>query len=296
MPLSNLQLFLTCVLIWGSTWIVITFQLGDVAPEMSVGYRFLLASAVLFAFCKWRGMSLRFKPAQHIDLFFFGAAMFCVSYILVYYSETYIVSGMVAVGYSASPMIAMLMSRFFFGTPITLPVLLGATLGIAGIVCVFWPEFGKLSASRNAELGAVLTMLSVLASSIGSMVAMRTQRRGYPTWTSMAWGMFYGGVLALIIGAGMGKPFNFGSGWGYPLSLAYLALLGSIITFGCYLTLMERIGAAPASYIGVMVPVVALGVSYFFEKFDWTWLTTFGVALSVLGNIAMLRGKNATAK
>jgi len=296
MPFSNLQLFATCVLIWGSTWIAITFQLGDVAPEMSVGYRFLLASAVLFAFCRWRGMPLRFKTAQHIDLFFFGAAMFCVSYIFVYYAETYIVSGMVAVGYSASPMIAMLMSRLFFGTPMTLRVTVGATLGIAGIVCVFWTEFGKLSASRNAELGALLTMLSVLASSAGSMVAMRTQKRGYPTWTSMAWGMLYGGALALIIGAATGKPFNFGSGAGYVLSLVYLAIFGSIITFFCYLTLMKRIGAAPASYIGVMVPVVALAVSFFFEKFVWTWLTTFGVALSVLGNVAMLHGKNAPPK
>ena len=158
MPYSNLQLFATCVLIWGSTWLAITFQLGDVAPEMSVGYRFLLAAAVLFIFCRWRGMSLRFRMAQHVDLFLLGTAMFSISYILVYYAETYIVSGMVAVGYSASPLIAMLLSRLFFGTPITRGVMTGASLGLAGIVCVFWPEFARLSESRNAELGAVLPM------------------------------------------------------------------------------------------------------------------------------------------
>jgi len=296
MPFSNLQLFATCVLIWGSTWLAITFQLGHVAPEMSVGYRFLLASAALFAFCRWRRMPLRFSPSQHVDLFLLGASMFSVSYILVYYAETFIVSGMVAVGYSASPMINMLFSRLFFATPMTRRVATGAMLGIVGIVCVFWPEFGKLSVSRNAELGALLTMLSVVASAAGSMVAMRTQRRGLPTWTSMAWGMLYGGALALVIGAASGKPFTLEWSPAYLLSLVYLALFGSIITFACFLTLIHRIGAAPASYIGVMVPIVALTVSFFFEKFAWGWLTTVGVCLSVLGNVVMLRGKNAGEK
>lgn len=291
MPFTNLQLFLTCVAIWGSTWLVITFQLGSVAPEMSVGYRFLMASAVLFGWCKWRGLTLRFAFRHHIDLLLFGAGMFCISYIFVYYAETYIVSGMVAVGYSASPMIAMVLSRLFFGTPMKLRVAAGATLGIAGIVCVFWNEFGRLHESRNAELGALFTVLSVIASSLGSMVALRTQKRGFSTWTSMAWGMLYGGLMALATGALLGKPFTFEWTAAYSISLVYLAVLGSIVTFACYLTLMERLGAAPASYVGVMVPVLALAVSFFFEKFEWGWLTTLGVVLSVAGNVAMLRNK-----
>ena len=296
MPFSNLQLFATCVLIWGSTWLAITFQLGDVAPEMSVGYRFLLASAVVFAYCRWRRMPLRFSPSRHLDLFLFGAAMFSISYILVYYAETFIVSGMVAVGYSASPMINMLFSRWFFGTPMTRRVATGAMFGMVGIACVFWPEFGEPSVSRDAELGALLTMLSVVASAAGSMVAMRTQKRGLPTWSSMAWGMLYGGALALLIGVAVGRPFAIESSPAYLLSLVYLAVLGSIVTFACYLTLISRIGAAPASYIGVMVPIVALAVSFFFEKFAWGWLTTVGVVLSVLGNVVILRGENVAAK
>lgn len=293
MQFSNIQLFATCVLIWGSTWIAITFQLHQVAPEMSVGYRFLLAATALFAFCRWRRLPLRFGPVPHLDFLLLGASMFCVSYIFVYYAETFIVSGMVAVGYSASPMINMMLSRLFFGTPITLRVTAGALLGVAGIACVFWPEFGRLSANRSTEMGTLFTVLSVLASAIGSMVATRTQRRGYPTWSSMAWGMFYGGVLALLAGVVHGKPFTFEGSAGYVLSMLYLALFGSVVTFACYLTLIRRIGAARASYVGVMVPVMALALSFFFEKLAWGWLTTLGVALSVAGNAVMLRGKNA---
>ncbi len=295
MAFSNLQLFAVCVLIWGSTWLVITFQLGTVAPELSVAYRFLIAAAALFAFCRWRGHSLSFPRSGHLDLLIFGAGMFCISYIFVYHAELYIISGMVAVAYSASPMINMWASRLFFGTPVTARVTIAASLGIAGIVCVFWNEFSRLSASRNLELGVLFTVLSVLASSAGSMVAMRTQKRGFATWPSMAWGMLYGGLLAFIYAMVIGRPIEMVWTLPYLASLGYLAIFGSIITFGCYLTLLKRIGAARSSYVGVMVPVVALVVSFFFEKFQWGLMTTVGVALSIGGNILMLRKPPAAA-
>ncbi len=45
----NLFLYLLTVLIWGTTWIAITWQLGLVPPEVSIVYRFALAALVLFA-------------------------------------------------------------------------------------------------------------------------------------------------------------------------------------------------------------------------------------------------------
>jgi len=60
----------------------------------------------------------------------------------------------------------------------------------------------------------------------------------------MAWGMFYGGVMALATGAAMGNPFAFEPTSGYVFSLLYLSLFGSIVTFACYLPLIARIGAA----------------------------------------------------
>jgi drug/metabolite transporter (DMT)-like permease len=287
--MSNLHLFAICVLIWGSTWLAITYQLGAVAPEVSVGVRFMLASFVLFAFCKWRRIKLQFSWSGHLDLALFGAAMFCISYIFVYHAELYIISGMVAVAYSASPMINMWLSRLFFGTPVTWRVSLAAILGIIGIVFVFWTELGQLSQSRNVILGIIFTVLSVVASCAGSMIAVRTQKRGYATWPSMAWGMLYGGAMALLYAALTGKSIRIEWTANYLTSLIYLAVFGSIITFGCYLTLLKRIGAARSAYVGVMVPVVALVVSFFFEAFQWGWTTTFGVALLVVGNVLMLK-------
>jgi len=286
---STLHLFTICVLVWGSTWFAITFQLGPVAPELSVGYRFLLASLLLFGYCAWRGLPLKFGFRQHLDFLLLGSALFGVGYILVYYAESHIASGMVAVGFSAMPMINMLAARVIFGTRMTRSITVASLFGIAGIICVYWPEFGKVTDSRNAKLGAVFTGLAVLASCAGSMSATRHQKFGYPTWSSMAWGMGYGGAQALAIGLALGRPLQLPLTLGYLLSLLYLSVMGSIVTFACYLTLIERIGAARSAYLGVMTPILALVISYFFENFSWTWLTTLGVVLSVIGNVIMLR-------
>jgi drug/metabolite transporter (DMT)-like permease len=287
--LTNLQLFAACVAIWGSTWIAITFQLGMVAPEASVFYRFLLASALLFAWCAARGMRLRFSPREHLWIAFQGVLMFSVSYVAVYYAERYVVSGLVAVGYSASPLLNMIGMRLFFRSPMTLRVAAGAALGIVGIALVFWTEFSHLRTDGNAALGAAFTVAAVVLSMFSNMVAHRNHGADIPVWQNMAWGMLYGALFTLGMTLALGKPLEFEATPAYALSLAYLAVFGSILAFGGYLTLMGRIGAARAGYVGVMVPIVALAISAAFEGYRWTLLALLGVAVSVAGNVIILR-------
>jgi len=289
MALSNLSLFLLCVAIWGSTWIAITFQLGSVAPAVSVFYRFLLAALILFAFCRWRGMNLRFGVRQHLALAMQGTLMFSLSYLCVYHAETLVVSGLVAVGSSASPLLNMLGVRVAYRTPMSWRVGLGGMLGIAGIVLVFWPELGTLAADARAARGALYAIAAVVVSAGGNVVATRNAQRAVPVWQAMAFAMLYGSCCSLLILAASGHGLEFDRSIRYAASLLYLAVLGSVIAFASYLTLLERIGAARAGYVGVMVPIVALAISSLFEGFSWRTETWFGVALSVAGNILILR-------
>jgi drug/metabolite transporter (DMT)-like permease len=287
--LTNLQLFAACVAIWGSTWIAITFQLGSVAPEASVFYRFLLASALLFGWCAARGLPLRFARREHLWIALQGALMFSFSYVAVYYAEQYVVSGLVAVGYSASPLLNMVGMRVFFGAPMTLRVGTGAALGIVGITLVFWPEFSHLKADDRVALGAAFTVASVVISALANMAAHRNHQAGLPIWQTMAWGMLYGAAFTLALALALGRPLGFEATPGYVLSLVYLSVFGSILAFGGFLTLLARIGAARAGYIGVMVPIVALAVSAAFEGYRWELLALVGVAVSVAGNVIILR-------
>ena len=276
------------MLIWGTTWLAITYQLGSVAPEVSVSHRFLLAALAIAAWCRLRGLSLAFKPAEHAALALLGVAMYAVSYVFVYHAELHLASGLVAIGYSASPLLATLGMRVFFGHPVTARMALGSVFGILGITLVYFPEFAHLAQNRNIALGALFTGLAVLISTSGGLLAQRNHQRGLHGWPTMAWSMGYGGLASLAIALALGRSYTIDLCAPYLLSLLYLSLLGTAITFAGWLTLVGRIGAARASYVGVMAPVVALFVSTLFENFEWHALTVAGVAVSIVGNVLVL--------
>ena len=262
---------------------------------MSVAYRFLLASLLLFGWCWLKKLPLRFGARQHVWLALFGIGTFGVSYVFVYWAEQHVVSGLVAVGYSASPLLGMLGMRLFFGTPMTRRVAVGSFLGIGGIVAIFSPELARLQSGTESAQGALFTLLAVLIASLGSIVAYRNQRSGVQLWQGMAWGMLYGALSAFLMGLANRQALSFETTPRYVLSLLYLTLLGSIAAFASYLTLLKRIGAARAGYIGVMVPVAALFVSAAFEGFRFHALTWTGIAISVAGNVVMLRSAASPA-
>jgi drug/metabolite transporter (DMT)-like permease len=154
---------------------------------------------------------------------------------------------------------------------------------------IFWPEFARTTGDRNTLLGALFTVGSVLLSTVGSLTASRNRSRGLPFWPALGFGMLYGAaasaMLALLLGQSFVPP-AIASWW---LSLFYLALAGSVLTFACFLTLQERIGPGPTGTIGVMTPLLALVVSMAFEGFRPDALTFAGAALAVAGNVLMLR-------
>lgn len=286
---STAALYLMCVAIWGTTWLAITFQIDAAPPEAAVVHRFLLAALVLFAWCRWRGLRLRYDLRQHRALAAQGMLMLGVSYVFVYHAEMRVVSGLVAVGFSASPLINMLGARIAYGTPMTWRVTLGGTLGLIGIGVIFHPELAGLRSGGETLSGVLFTALAVVTSAAGSLIASRNQARGIAVRPALAWASLYGAAVTLAVALAGGKSLALPVQPGYVAALVYLALFGSVIAFSGYLLLLQRIGAARAGYIGVMVPIVALVVSALFEDYAWTPATWAGVALSLAGNLLVLR-------
>ena len=135
--------------------------------------------------------------------------MFCLSYLAVYRAETFLVSGLVALGYSASPLVNAAISRVVFGTPATRGVLAGGLLGVAGILLVFWPELRRVRADAGVLAGGLLVAGAVLASAVGNVFATRLDRLGVNVWQKMAWGMAWGSAGSALAALSTGEGIHF---------------------------------------------------------------------------------------
>jgi drug/metabolite transporter (DMT)-like permease len=290
--MSSLGLYLVSVLIWGSTWLAITFQFGTVPPAVSVAYRFALAGLILLAWARARSLRLRFSRGDHLWMALQGFLLFGVNYLLVYLAETEIASGLVAVAFSLLVILNIIGSRIFFGTPLKPTVLLGAALGIAGVVLVFLPEIsGGAGGKGDPTLGIGFALGGALSASLGNIVAYRNHGRGLPVVQMNGFGMLYGSLFVAGYAFATRQPFLFDRSPRYLLSLAYLAVFGSIVAFGAFLVLLGRIGADRAGYVTVAIPIVALLLSGLFEGLRWHLSLGMGILLCLAGNIAVLRGR-----
>jgi drug/metabolite transporter (DMT)-like permease len=287
--MSTLGLYSIAVLIWGSTWLAIKFQLGVVPPMVSVVWRFALAGLLLLAYSAVRRRPLGFAAREHRWIALQGALLFGLNYIGVYLSEQYLTSGLVAIVFSVVVFLNALGMRLFFGLPIRGSTVLAAVVGVSGVALVFWPEMLRFANLRQQYAGLGWAIGSAVVCALGNMAATRNHRHGLPVLQINAWSMLYGAALVALLALVTGQRFEFQTSWPYVVSLIYLAVLGSAVAFGAYLTLMRRIGADRAAYTAVAVPVVALLLSTVFEQLQWRLATVAGIGLCVAGNMLMLR-------
>lgn len=282
------SLYLSSVLIWGSTWFAIKFQLGVVAAEVSLVYRFGIAAILLIMFCLLTRRNLNYSPRQHGFIALQGLFLFSSNYLVFYWATSLLTSGIVALMFSTVILMNIVNAALFMGSRVRPRVVIGAGFGIAGIAAIFWAEVSGVGDNADTWRGLWMCLLATWFASIGNIISVRNQKNNIPVIQTNAWGMAYGSLIMAVFAFFSGVPFNYEFTTSYSLSLLYLAIFGSILAFGSYLTLIGRIGADKAAYAAVLFPVIALGLSTLFEDYQWTMRALFGFILVLLGNYLVL--------
>ena len=289
----NISLYLLTVLIWGTTWIALKLQLGEVAIPVSIVYRFGLAALILFAMLLISGKLQKVNRRGQLICLAQGLCLFCVNFMCFLHASQWIPSGLVAVVFSTSTLWNALNARVFFKQKIARNVLTGGALGLLGLGCLFWPELSGHSASRETLIGLGLALLGTLCFSAGNMLSSLQQKAGLRPLTTNAYGMLYGAAMLSVYCLVSGTPFAFEWNARYIGSLLYLVIPGSVIGFTAYLTLVGRMGPERAAYCTVLFPVVALNVSAYVEGYQWTLPALMGLVLVMVGNVLVFRKPKA---
>lgn len=286
--MSSPLLFIIASLIWGSTFFAITLQLGEVPPAVSVVYRFALASAVLFGWCGVRGHRLLLPWRAQRWLILQGCATFAVSYICTYTAEQYLVSGLVAVLFALMVFWNPILNHFSFGAMLSARTWAAGGVAIAGVTLLFyhsifgaWNDImsGGSGPERHFLLGLGLALGATIASSVGNLMVIKVREQSDNVLLTMAWAMLWGSLLVALWVLLSGQSFVMPSTARYWGGLLYLSLLGSVIAFAAYFTLIHRIGSDKAVYIGVVTPVISVLLSIQLEHYRPGPLEWLGMAL-----------------
>jgi len=253
-------LFGLLAFIWGSTWLVIKVGLADLPPFLAAGLRFALAGGILAALARARKIPFPRGRREHALLLGVGMTMFWASYGIVYWAEQFIPSGLTAVLFATHPFFTLLLAHSVLAAErITARKALGVAIGFLGVVLVFRGDL-VFDHPRGGTAAAIL-LLAPLASAAGNVTVKRWGTHLHPFQLSIL-PMAYGATallatsLAVEGGARVEwSPVAVGS-------VLYLAILGSVIAFVGYYTLLREVAVTTLNLMSYVYPVVAVVLGY----------------------------------
>ena len=286
--MKNIALYVTTVLIWGSSWLAIEYQLGKVDVLVAIFYRFSLAAIIMWAYCLLARVRMSFNRTDHFFILILAIFNFSLNYLVIYYSQQYLTSALTSIAFSSMLLMNILNTRLFFAKAISAQVWIGALCGIAGLIALFWPDLKADQGGQETLLGLGLAILAAFIASLGNMVSVRNSQHGVNVFAANAWGMMYASALLLIAAAITGSTFKLVVEPSFLGSLVYLSIFGTVIAFASYYLLLNNIGPEKGSYVIVLFPVVSVILSTLFEGFVWSQSTVLGFILVLIGNTIIL--------
>lgn len=288
--------FAIITLIWGSTWLVITGQIGTVSPSWSVTYRFLIGGGVMLGYARLMGQSLRLGSSGHAFAAIFGIAQFVFNFNFVYRAELHITSGLVAVIFALLVVPNTILGRIFLGTEVSRRFIIGSLVAFFGVAILFTNELRNDIANNEATLlGVALTIAGVMSASIANIMQASPRAKAMPMASLLGWGMLWGTAINACFAWITTGPPTIEYSTTYIAGLLYLGVMASAIAFTLYFSVIRAIGPAKAAYSSVLIPIIAMGLSTVFEGYTWSLLAASGGIVTLIGMFIALSSNRVKA-
>ena len=281
-------LYLSTVLIWGTTWIAIHWQLGEVSIFVSVFYRFALAACIMLPLVIITKQLQRTSRSDHGFMVLQGICLMSMNFVCFYAAGLTLTSGLLSVIFSLATIFNALNNFIFWREKPALRVIGAGAIGVVGLGFIFWPELSSSETNLDYFKAIGLASMGTYLFSLGNMISVRHTKKGLKPLTSNAYAMIYGACVLAGLLYISNTPLEWDSRPQYLGSLLYLGIIGTVAGFAAYLTLVARIGANKAAYATVMFPIVALILSTIFEGYLWTLSSALGLGLVLFGNALIL--------
>ncbi len=297
MPVRKLLAYGAIYILWGGSFLAIReiVLVAAVPPFFAAGCRFLLAGLILFVWARLL-TPLHITRRELLSAFLLGIIMFTCDYASLFWAETRVPSGLAAVVFAMIPVWIFAGELLLRSQRATALSSAGLVLGFAGVVLLSLRSGGS---QHTSTLAIVVMLGGTLCWSIGTLWSRRLPLPR-PQHASAGLQMLTGGFFLLVLSAAAGEPRRL------PpvhmllsprvlVSVAYLVVAGSVISYSAYVWLLTHDSPTRVSSYAYVNPVFALILGATLAGEHLTAHEFAGVALVLAGVFATLMGKQKAA-
>ncbi len=280
--LPYFALFLTST-IWGTTWVVSKIGIRGIHPLYFSAIRQTLGGLCYLTFFTLTGKATWPTLKEWGYLILMALLLFVLSNGLTTWGIKYISSGLAAIIGAIFPLFVAIIN-WLIGDKDKPNWLAnaGLILGFAGVAIIFYEHLADLG---NAEFsfGIVLSFIAAISWAIGTVVTTRNTI-SLNRYYSLGWQMFIAGFILASVAAASGVTVPLQQiPTGTWLSLGYMVLFGSVITFGAFVYSLHHLPTAIASLYAYINPIVAVVLGHFVLGEKWSLFLLVGALITVMG-------------
>jgi drug/metabolite transporter (DMT)-like permease len=289
----NLVWLLILGTLWGSSYLFIKIVVAEVPTLTLVTGRLSVAAIVMWIVLRVLGLSMPRSWRmwrKYVLLGLFGAA---APYALITWGEQYISSGLASLLQSTTPIFTVLLSQLWISDErMTAGKVAGVILGFVGVLLLMLPDLREAFTGTGSRF-TLLGQLAVVGASLcyaWTALYARSRLRGQPPLVSATGQLTMGALWTLAAALLTGSSFQLSLSPQAWASWAGLILLGTVLAYGIYYTLIDRVGATFATMVTYIIPVngLLLGALVLGEQLSLTvWVS---LAL-ILAGVLLVRGR-----
>ena len=282
----NLLLLLILGTIWGGSYMFIKVIVAEVPVFTLVAGRLTLATMIMWGLLRAQGLSLprsRRMWGRYAVLGFLGMA---VPYSLISWGEQYISSGLASLLQATTPIFTVILVHFLTDDErITLAKTIGVVIGFVGVGILMLPNL------RQGLRANLLGQLAIVGSSLcyaGTAIYARSWLRGQSPLVSASGQLTMGMVYMLPASLLIDRPFDLSPSLPVLASWTVLTVLGTVVAYVIYFTLIERTSATFVTTVTYIIPIngLMLGALVLNEPLN---VTVLGSLVLILLGVLLVR-------